>query len=154
MQERARVHLLSDRARSLFHTGDNSAFSEIFSFYDETELVGFDGICHLKLGIYNVAESLFRQELGLQSSQRGPDHMRTTTLEYGRLALAQLGQANVTDAVDTGQVVLSGSADGMVSTRTFKVIHGLATGLKPYYSLRPVQTFLKELQNSSSGIGA
>jgi hypothetical protein len=81
-------------------------------------------------------------------------YQRNTTLEYGRLALAQLGQANVTEAAATGQTVLSTLADGAVSSRTLNVVRDLADGLHAYRTPPPVHTFLKQFKDSTSEIGA
>ncbi|OLB77449.1 MAG: hypothetical protein AUI14_16055 [Actinobacteria bacterium 13_2_20CM_2_71_6] len=154
MRDGGQARSLLSRARHLFHTGDSSNFADIFFFYNESEILGFEGVCSLKLGAYANAESLLRQEIEQHAAQRGADYQRNTTLEYGRLALTQLGQFNVTEAAMTGEAVLSTLADGVVSTRTLKVVGSLADGLSAYRTLPPVQSFLKQFKDSTSEIGA
>ena len=61
------------------------------------------------------------------------------------MALAQLGQANVTDAAQTGSAVLATAADGVLSTRTLKVVRSLARGLAPYGKVPAVRAFQEQL---------
>ena len=51
-------------------------------------------------------------------------------------------------------MVLATLADGVVSTRTLKVVRRLADGLSAYRTLPPVQSFLKQFKDSTSEIGA
>jgi transcriptional regulator with XRE-family HTH domain len=153
MQESDRARSLLSKARHLFHTGHGGDHDDIFSFYNEAEILGFAGICHLKLGAHADAEGLLRQEIAQHAVQRGADYQRNTTLEYGRLALAQLGQSNVTEAALTGRTVLSTLADGVVSTRTLNVVRSVADGLSAYRTLPPVRSFLKHFRDATSEIG-
>jgi transcriptional regulator with XRE-family HTH domain len=155
------VKALLGQARTLYHSGNGNGLTEeahaallwdIYFFYDEAEILGFEGICDLKLGAYPAAESLLRQEIERHTSERGADYQRNTTLEYSRLALAQLGQANVTDAAASGQTVLATLGDGVVSSRTLKVVGTLAEGLAAYPTAPTAQAFLKQFRVSTSGI--
>jgi hypothetical protein len=153
MHEGDHSRALPSKARHLFRTGNGGGHDDIFFFYNEAEILGFEGVCFLKLGAHADAEGLLRQEIEQHAAQRGADYQRNTTLEYGRLALAQLGQANVTEAAATGQTVLSTLADGVVSTRTLKLVRRLADGLSAYRALPPVRSFLKQFKDSTSEIG-
>jgi hypothetical protein len=99
------------------------------------------------------AEGLLHKEIEQHAAGRGTDYQRNTTLESGRLALAQLGQANVTEAAKTGQAVLSTLGDGVVSSRTLKVVRSLASGLASYHRSPPVRAFLQQFKDSTSEIG-
>jgi hypothetical protein len=126
---------------------------DIYFFYNEAEILGFEGICNLKLEACPAAEALLHQEIERHATERGADYQRNTTLEYGRLALAQLGQSNVTDAVASGQTVLATLADGVVSSRTLKVVSTLAEGLVAYPAVPAAQAFLKQFRASTTGMG-
>jgi tetratricopeptide (TPR) repeat protein len=152
MQDGDQTRSLLGKARHLFHTDASREHSDIFFFYNKVEILGFEGMCYFKLGAHAEAEALLRQEIA-QAEQRGADFQRSTTLDYGRLALTQLGQANVTDAAATGQTVLSTLADGIVSSRTLNVVRGLADGLSAYRALPPVQAFLKQFRDSTTEVG-
>ena len=154
MQASDQSRSLLRKARHLFHTGNSDDFPGIFFFYNEAEILGFEGVCYLQLAAHAEAEGLLHQEIEQQAAERGADYQRITTLDYGRLALAQLGQCNVTEAAATGQTVLSTLADGVVSTRTLKVVRSLADGLSAYRALPPVQSFLKQFKGSTNEIGA
>jgi len=159
MRDAAQARALLAQAGSLYHAGvpgedDLGLLWDIYYFYDDAEILGFQGICDLKLEDYPAAGALLRQEIDQHASERGSDYQRNTTLEYGRLALAQLGQANVTDAVATGQTVLATLRDGAVSSRTWKVVGTLADGLSAYQNLAAVQSFLAQFKDSTGEIGA
>ena len=151
MRESGQTRSLLNKARHLFHAGGGD-HEDVFFFYNEAEILGFEGVCQLKLGAHADAERLLRQEIAQHALQRGADYQRTTTLEYGRLALAQLGQAKATEAARTGQTVLSTLADGVVSTRTLKVVRSLADGLAAYRMSPPVRSFLRQFKSSMTEI--
>lgn len=153
MHDAGQVPQLLGKARTLFHGNSSDGFPDIFFFYNEAEILGFEGICYLKLAAYQEAETMLRQEIGRHSSERGADYQRNTTMEYSRLALAQLGQSNVADAAAIGATVLATLADGVVSTRTLKVVGSLAEGLAPYRTLPVVQSFLKQFRAATAEIG-
>ena len=155
------VKALLGQARSLYHAGSGNGLTEeahaallwdIYFFYDEAEILGFEGICDLKLAAYPAAETLLQQEIEQHATERGADYQRNTTLEYGRLALAQLGQANVTDAAATGQTVMATLGDGVVSSRTLKVVGTLAEGLAAYSTVPAAQAFLQQFRASTNGV--
>jgi hypothetical protein len=154
MQQRDQTRSLLSKARHLFHTGSSSGHDDIFFFYNEAEILGFEGVCYLKLGAHADAEGLLRREIEQHAVERGAEYQRNTTLEYGRLALAQLGQANVTEAAATGQTVLATLADGVVSTRTLNVVRTLADGLSAYHASPSVHGFLRQFKTSTSEIGS
>lgn len=141
-------------ARDLFTTGSPDDFADLFVFYNEAEILGFVGICALQLGANAEAEATLRQVIAQHTADRGDAYQRNMTLDRGRLALAQLGQQNVTDAAATGQTVLSAVVDGVVSTRTLKVVGQVAEGLTPYRTLPPVASFLRQYKDATSEIGA
>jgi transcriptional regulator with XRE-family HTH domain len=155
------VKALLGQAHTLYHAGSGNGLAEeahaallwdIYFFYDEAEILGFEGICDLKLAAYPAAEALLQQEIEQHATERGADYQRNTTLEYGRLALAQLGQANVTDAAATGETVLATLGDGVVSSRTLKVVSTLAEGLAAYGAVPAAQAFLKQFRASTNGL--
>ena len=161
MHQPGQVKALLGQARSLYDDGNSNGLTDeahaallwdIYFFYDEAEILGFEGICDLKLEAYPAAEALLQQEIQQHATARGADYQRNTTLEYGRLALAQLGQANVTDAAATGQTVLATLGDGVVSSRTLKVVGSLAEGLTAYRSVTAAQAFLKQFRESTNGL--
>src|SRR2546430_1949178 len=162
LRDPQQVSALLGLARDLLHTGSgrNPSLSDedhlallwdIYFFYDDAEILGFEGICDLKLEAFQAAEALFQQEVAQYAAARGADYQRNATLEYGRLALAQLGQANVTDAAASGQTVLATLGDGVVSSRTLRVVGTLAEGLMDYRTVPAVQLFLKQFRGSTSG---
>ena len=103
-------------------------------------------MCYLKLRSYREAETILRCGAAEHHTKRGADYQRSTTLEYARLALAQLGQSNVTDAANTGASVLATATDGVLSTRTLKVVESLASGMTTYGRLPVVQSFFDQLE--------
>jgi len=147
MNNPTQMRTLMTQARALLdkHSGDE--FTDVFFFYNGTQLTTIEGLCYLKLQSYPEAESILRQGAAEHQSKRGADYQRSTTLEYARLALAQLGQRNVTDAAGTGSAVLSTATDGVLSTRTLKVVTSLARGLSAYSSLPAVQSFQEQFQS-------
>lgn len=159
MHDAARTNALLAQAHSLYAAGpttgddDLGLLWDIYFFYNETEILGFTGTCDLKLAAYAAAESVLRREIGQHASERGTNYRRNITLEYGRLALAQLGQANVTDATVSGQTVLAALQDGVVSSRTLKVVGAVADGLAVYRRVPTVQSFLKQYRAATTEIG-
>jgi hypothetical protein len=163
MHDAAQTKALLTQARTLYSAGNSATPSgedhlgllwDIYFFYNDTEILGFEGTCDLKLEAYPAAEALLQQEIGQQTSERGNDYQRNITLDYGRLALAQLGQANITDAAASGQLVLASLKDGVVSSRTLKVVGTLAEGLSTYRSSPAVQSFLTRYKDAAREIGA
>jgi hypothetical protein len=145
MRDPTQVRRLMAQARGLLDKSDSDDFDDVFFFYDRAQLTSFEGLCHLKLQSYREAERVLR--LGAaKEAKRGVDYQRSTTLEYARLALAQLGQSNVTDAAGTGSVVLATATDGVLSTRTLKVVKSLASGMATYDRLPVAQSFFEQLE--------
>ena len=103
-------------------------------------------MCYLKLRSYQAAEAILRRGAAEHHTKRGADYQRSTTLEYARLALAQLGQSNVTDSANTGVSVLVTATDGVLSPRTLKVVRLLAGGMASYARLPVVQSFFDQLE--------
>jgi len=141
-----RVRALMAQARTLLDIHHSDAFVDIHFWYKRANLEIFEGLCYLKLQSYKEAEAILRHTAAELEAERGADYQRSTTLEYARLALAQLGQANVTDAAGTGSAVLATAADGVLSTRTLKVVTALARGLSPYGKLPAVQAFHEQFR--------
>src|SRR5262249_48718574 len=96
MREPEQVKALLGQARDLYHAGNGKSNGDglaeedhaallwdIYFFYDEAEILGFEGLCDLKLEAYRASETLLRQEIE-HASERGADYRRNTTLEYGR----------------------------------------------------------------------
>jgi hypothetical protein len=162
MRDTAQTRALLAQASTHYHAGNTAVDDQdhlgllwdIYFFYNDAEILGFEGICDLKLAAYPSAEAVLQQEISQHTSERGSDYQRNTTLESGRLALAQLGQTNVTDAAATGERVLATLRDGMVSSRTLKVVATLADGLSAYRSSPAVQAFLIQYKDATNEIGA
>jgi transcriptional regulator with XRE-family HTH domain len=161
MYQPEQVTTLLGQARSLYHAGSSNGLSDeahaallwdIYFFYNEAEILGFEGICDLKLGAYPAAESLLQQEIAQHASERGADYQRNTILEHGRLALAQLGQSNVAGAAASGQTVLAALSEGAVSSRTLKVVGTLAERMANYRAVPAAQAFLKQFRASTAGM--
>jgi transcriptional regulator with XRE-family HTH domain len=160
MRQPAQVEALLGQARNLYHAGNRGLTEEahaallwdIYFFYDEAEILGFEGICDLKLEAYSAAEALLQQEIEQHAVERGADYQRNTTLEFGRLALAQLGQANITGAATTGQTVLATLRDGVLSSRTLKVVSTVAEGMSTYRTVPAADAFLKDFRASANGM--
>lgn len=142
MNDTAVAQALLARARTLLETNSTDGFTEVFFFYNATELTTVEGLCSLKLRAYADA-AVLRRGLDGHLAERGSNYQRNTTLVTARLALAQLGQSNVTDAAATGTAVLAAGADGVLSTRTFKVIASLANGLSAYKRVPAATSFLE-----------
>jgi transcriptional regulator with XRE-family HTH domain len=160
MHDAAQTRTLLAQAGTLYASGPAASDDhlgllwDMYFFFNEAEILGFAGACDLKLERYSAAETVLQQEIGQHASERGDDYQRNITLEYGRLALAQLGQANVTDATASGQKVLAALRDGVVSSRTLKVVGGLADGLAAYRQVPAVQSFLRQYSEAVNEIGA
>jgi len=146
MSDLSQMRTLMARARTLLDKRSGDDFSDVFFFYNGTQLTTIEGLCYLKLQSHQEAEAILRRGAAEHQTKRGPDYQRSTTLEYARLALAQLGQANVTDAAQTGQAVLATATDGVLSTRTLKVVSSLSRGLMPYSQLPAVRAFHEQFQ--------
>jgi hypothetical protein len=146
MNDPTRMRALMAQACALFDGHHDDAFADIFFFYNRTRLTLFEGLCCLKLQSYKEAEAILRHVAAEEQTERGADYQRHTTLEYARLALAQLGQANVTDAAGTGSEVLATATDGVLSTRTLKVVSSLDRGLSPYSKVPAVRAFQEQFR--------
>jgi transcriptional regulator with XRE-family HTH domain len=146
MQQPEEMRALMAQARTLLNKGTSDDFDDLFFFYNRTELTTVEGLCYLKLHSYKEAETILRRGADEHHTRRGADYQRSTTLVYARLALAQLGQANVTDAAKTGAAVLATATDGVLSTRTLKVVRSLATGMATYRRVPVVQSLFEQLE--------
>jgi hypothetical protein len=154
MNDLGRMRELIGKARGLLKKNDHDDFAHIHSFYDQTEFTSYEGLCHLNLGSYTTAETLLRQGAAELLTQRGADYQRNLTMKHARLALAQLGQSNVTDAAATGAAVLSTAPDGALSTRTLEAVRSLAGGFAPYGHLAAVRSFQEQLRSVAKGEGS
>lgn len=139
------MRVLMAQARTLLDKGGTDDLADIFFFYNHTQLTTIEGLCYLKLQSHKEAEAILRRGAEHQT-KRGADYQRSTTLEYARLALAQLGQSNVTDAASTGSAVLATATDGVLSSRTLKVVTSLMRGLTPYSKLPAVRAFHEQFR--------
>jgi transcriptional regulator with XRE-family HTH domain len=147
MRDLSRMRELVAQARTLLDRDTGSDFAEVFFFYNRTQLSTIEGLCYLKLQAHAEAESILRTGVAEHLAERGADYQRSTTMEYARLALAQLGQSNVTDATGTGTAVLATATDGVLSTRTLKVVTSLAGGLSAYGNAPVVRAFFEQLHS-------
>ena len=146
LQQPAQMRSLMAQARTLLDKSSSDDFDDVFFFYNRTQLTTIEGLCYLKLRSYQAAEAILRRGAAEHHTKRGADYQRSTTLEYARLALAQLGQSNVTDSANTGVSVLATATDGVLSPRTLKVVRLLAGGMASYSRLPVVQSFFDQLE--------
>ncbi|OLB80271.1 MAG: hypothetical protein AUI14_07325 [Actinobacteria bacterium 13_2_20CM_2_71_6] len=146
MNNPSQMRALMAQARTLLDKSSGDEFADVLFFYNRTQLTTIEGLCYLKLRSHKEAEAILRRGAAEHLTERGADYQRSTTLEYARLALAQLGQSNVTDATATGSAVLATRTDGVLSTRTLKVVTSLSRGLSPYNKLPAVRAFQEQFQ--------
>ena len=147
LKDLAQSRTLMVRAHSHFDKDHGDDFSDLLPFYNRAELTSFTGLVYLKQRSYKEAEANLRKGLAEHVTERGASYLRCASMINARLAVAQLGQSNITDSAQTGSTVLSAGTDGALSTRTLRVVKSLATALAGYGKAPTVRSFQEQYRS-------
>jgi len=153
--------LIGTEARALTSTGDFSGALKLlaeatttlerhngekldpwFDFHDQYELAGIQGVCMLNAGNAGQSEQFAQAEAYFRvAATHGPAYQRNNALYTARIALAQLGQANVVDAAASGEQALDMLAEDIGSDRIAKTLGQVDRQLAAYGKVRATHSF-------------
>jgi hypothetical protein len=134
--------MLLGEATTAFERHNGEQLDPWFDFYDQYELAGIRGVCLLNAGNAGQTEQFAPAETCLRTAAaHGPAYQRNNALYTARIALAQLGQANVVDAAAAGEEAFDMLAEDISSDRVAKTLGQIDRKLSSYGNVRAARPF-------------